>query len=88
MTTLFIASRRLQGKNPHSRLGKMARIWNSQHTTGNYCGLCRKDIGGKDEAQEAEQMTNHLKKAHLKEYEAFLLSQNKSAQADDIGAES
>jgi len=80
MSTLFIASRHLQSKNPHSRLGKSARIWNGQFRTGNYCGLCRVDVGGKDEAMATAQMTNHLKKAHAGEYEAFLLSQNKQAE--------
>ena len=87
MSTLFIASRRLQGKNPHSRLGKSARIWNSEHTTGNFCGLCRVDVGGKDAAMEDLQMTNHLKKAHVHEYEKFLLSQNVATKSAEERAE-
>jgi hypothetical protein len=87
MSTLFIASRRLQSKNPHSRLGKSARIWNSEHTTGNFCGLCRVDVGGKDEAMETLQMTNHLKKAHIREYEAFLLEQNRPVKSAEERAE-
>jgi hypothetical protein len=80
MANLFIASRRLQSKNPHSRLGKSARILNSMFRAGNYCEVCRVDVGGKDEAQQTLQMTGHLKKAHAREYEAYLLELNKHNQ--------
>jgi hypothetical protein len=77
---MFETRRRFQSKNSFSRLGKMARIWNAETRSGNFCPLCSVDVGGKDEAMRNEQMTNHLKKAHVEFYENWLLSQNRAAE--------
>ena len=67
-------------RHRHMGIGvKVAKMWNKDIRSGNYCLFCRVDLGGKTPEERAVIEANHLHKAHCKEWEALILEQDKQA---------